>query len=114
MTYLTESEVSRFRIPTTRMLVSTVILQMPRASHCPCQHSAGFRIVYKVLFLGIPSQLSAQSSADIRKMANRICTDSDVYGANRFLSCFDRIEEIPLMALAFDKMNLILADQRFQ
>ena len=74
---------------------------MPGAPHWSGQHSAGFRIIYEVLFFGVPSQLATQSSADIRKMANRICANSDVYGTNRFLSCLDRIEEIPLVALAF-------------
>ena len=45
-------------------------------------------------------------------MTDRICTDRNVYRANRFFSCFDRVEEVSLVVLAFNQVNLILANRQ--
>ncbi len=85
---------------------------MPRAPHRPGQHSAGFRIINKVLLFRVPMQLTTQPRADVGQMANRVRPNSYVDGTNRFLSGLDRIEEIPLMAPALGEANLIRADGR--
>ncbi len=85
---------------------------MPRTPHRPEQHSAGLRIINKVLLFRVPMQLATQTRADVGQVANRVCANSYVDGTNRFFPGLDRIEEIPLMAPAFSEVNLIRANGR--